>query len=57
VSEARNGLCTLHATVHDTWQLHWWLLSHADEAVVQTPLSLRSALAARIASAADLYGV
>jgi predicted DNA-binding transcriptional regulator YafY len=57
VSEARNGLCTLHATVQDTWQLHWWLLSHADDAVVQAPMSLRNAIAARIALAVDLYGV
>ena len=53
----RNGVCTLGATVHDTWQLHWWLLSHADEAVVLAPLALRRTLAARIASAADLYDV
>ena len=53
----RRGVCTLSATVHDTWQFHWWLLSHADEAVVLAPAALRRAVAERIASAADLYGV
>lgn len=57
LSTPRAGVCTLRATVPDTWQLHWWLLSHADEAVVQAPKALREALAARIASAADLYSV
>lgn len=57
ISEPRSGACMLRATVHDTWQLHWWLLSHADEAVVLAPLALRRTLAERIATAADLYGV
>ncbi|MBN8776999.1 helix-turn-helix transcriptional regulator, partial [Thiomonas arsenitoxydans] len=57
LSTARGGVRTLRATVPDTWQLHWWLLSHADEVVVQAPKALRDALAVRSASAADLYGV
>lgn len=57
ISTSRAGVCTLRATVQDTWQLHWWLLSHADEAVVQAPMALRNTLAARIASAAHLYDV
>lgn len=57
LSAPRGGVCTLRATVPDTWPLHWWLLSHADEAVVQAPRALRELIAARLASAADLYGV
>nr|WP_112485787.1 WYL domain-containing protein [Thiomonas sp. X19] len=47
----------LAATVQDTWQLRWWLLSHADQAVVIAPKSLQRDLALRIAEAAELYGV
>ncbi|SCC92861.1 hypothetical protein THIX_30089 [Thiomonas sp. X19] len=43
--------------MQDTWQLRWWLLSHADQAVVIAPKSLQRDLALRIAEAAELYGV
>lgn len=55
VGRARSGLCALSATVQDTWQLRWWLLSHADQAVVISPAALRTDLMDRIASAALLY--
>lgn len=54
---ARNGFCALTATVQDTWQLRWWLLSHANQAVVLGPAALRAELMACIDDAANLYGL
>ena len=56
LGQARKGFCALTATVQDTWQLRWWLLSHADQAVVLSPAALRAELMLRLADAADLYG-
>lgn len=57
LGQARKGFCALTATVQDTWQLRWWLLSHANQAVVLSPAALRADLLLRIAEAAELYGV
>jgi hypothetical protein len=57
LGQARKGFCALTATVQDTWQLRWWLLSHANQAVVLSPAALRADLLLRIADAAELYGV
>jgi predicted DNA-binding transcriptional regulator YafY len=34
----------LTATVSDTWQLHWWILSQGARMVVQAPVALNNAL-------------
>jgi predicted DNA-binding transcriptional regulator YafY len=46
----------LEATVADTWQLRWWLMSHADEVEVVEPKSLRADIAARLKQAKSRYG-
>jgi len=56
LGHARNDFCALNATVQDTWQLRWWLLSHANQAVVLSPAALRADLMLRLADAAELYG-
>lgn len=56
LGQPRKGFCALTATVRDTWQLRWWLLSHANQAVVLSPTALRDDLTLRIADAAVLYG-
>lgn len=35
------GGFALHATVRDTWQLRWWLLSQGTQIVVREPVTLR----------------
>ncbi len=57
IGAMRLGFCTLTATVQDSWQLRWWLLSHADQALVVSPKSLRDDLTLRLSQAAELYGV
>jgi predicted DNA-binding transcriptional regulator YafY len=47
---------TLTATVADTWQLRWWLMSHADEIEVRGPTDLRQDIAARLKQAKSRYG-
>lgn len=38
----------LSATVQDSWQLRWWLLSQAGDIAVQQPVELREALISRL---------
>ncbi|MDE1953124.1 MAG: WYL domain-containing protein [Betaproteobacteria bacterium] len=57
LGQARKSFCALTATVQDTWQLRWWLLSHANQVVVLSPAALRADLTLRIAEAVELYGV
>jgi predicted DNA-binding transcriptional regulator YafY len=45
----------LTATVADTWQLRWWLMSHSDEIEVREPQALRSDIAARLKQAKSRY--
>jgi len=43
--------------VRDTWQLRWWILSMGDDILVQSPESLRDAIAQRLNSAASQYAM
>jgi predicted DNA-binding transcriptional regulator YafY len=35
---------TLTASVHDTWQLQWWILSQGARIVIQSPNELRQSI-------------
>ena len=51
-----NADCTqVTATVTDTWQLHWWILSKAEEIVVKAPLELRRAIEKKLRAAVGGY--
>ncbi len=43
------------ATVADTWQLHWWILSKADEIVVLAPTALRRDIEKKLRAAVGGY--
>lgn len=43
------------ATLPDTWQLHWWLLSQAERLEVLEPIELREGIRARLAAALAHY--
>lgn len=45
----------LEATVSDTWQLQWWILSQGDNFIVEQPASLRNNIATKLASALSGY--
>ena len=45
----------LTATVFDTWQLSWWILSHGPEIEVVKPVKLRNQIAASLREAALQY--
>ncbi len=45
----------LTASVLDSWQLRWWLLSQGDEIIVVEPDELRTAMAETLESAAAAY--
>lgn len=45
----------LVAMVTDTWELRWWLLSHAGSIVVQQPLALRMNIQAKLELAVEQY--
>ena len=45
----------LTATVLDSWQLSWWILSHGPEIEVLKPVRLRKQIAASLREAASLY--
>lgn len=51
----RKGSYQLEATVHDTWQLHFWILSQGANIVVLKPNTLRSSIRTNIESASKLY--
>lgn len=44
------------ATVSDSWQLQWWILSLGDALVVEKPQNLREEIAEKLRSAAAGYG-
>lgn len=46
----------LSATLQDSWQLRWWLLSHTGKIVVQEPLGLRQELQKQLAAGLQMYG-
>jgi predicted DNA-binding transcriptional regulator YafY len=39
---------TLTATVNDSWELKWWILSHVGSLVVHAPETLREEITSRI---------
>ncbi|MNE68155.1 hypothetical protein D3C80_1638040 [compost metagenome] len=45
----------LQATVSNSWQLRWWLLSQGDGLIVEQPLSLRRQIAETLNNAAAQY--
>ena len=45
----------LSASVLDSWQLRWWLLSQGDEVIVVEPAELRTAMAETLEIAAAAY--
>ncbi|MNJ68943.1 hypothetical protein D3C77_652380 [compost metagenome] len=45
----------LSATVTDTWQLRWWVLSLGDAFVVQEPAALRQQVGDALRRAAAAY--
>jgi len=46
---------TLTATVNDTWELKWWILSHAGSIQVREPVELRNELRERLAAGLELH--
>ncbi|MOA60092.1 hypothetical protein D3C78_1848860 [compost metagenome] len=47
----------LHATVSNSWQLRWWLLSQGDGLIVEKPQSLRRHIAQTLHNAAAQYSL
>ena len=45
----------LRATMSDTWQLQWWILSQSDALVVESPPSLRARIAEKLRQTAARY--
>ncbi|WP_157981356.1 helix-turn-helix transcriptional regulator [Aliidiomarina sanyensis] len=45
----------VQATVSDSWQLRWWLMSWGEHIEVQEPLALRKELGQRLVKAAEFY--
>ncbi|WP_090936803.1 WYL domain-containing protein [Azotobacter beijerinckii] len=43
-----DGGYRLNATVQDSWQLHWWLLSQSGALAVRAPQALREKLLAAL---------
>ena len=43
------------ATVRHTWQLHWWILSQADDIEILKPAALRKEIGARLLDASQRY--
>ncbi len=45
----------LRATLQDSWQLRWWLLSHTGKIVVHEPLALREAILRQLENGLGQY--
>ncbi|MDP2903162.1 MAG: WYL domain-containing protein [Methylovulum sp.] len=50
-----NNTFTLTATVMDSWQLRWWILSQGDGIGVIEPIMLRAEIASSLKAAAEQY--
>lgn len=50
------GAYLLTATMTDTWQLHWWILSQGSAIEVVSPKRLRRKVAESLREAAEVYG-
>lgn len=46
---------TLTATVNESWELKWWILSHAGSIQVRHPLALRDEVLQRLRTALELH--
>lgn len=53
--EAGDQGAQLSATVQDSWELKWWLLSQAGSIVIQQPSALREEILGRLRQALDLH--
>jgi predicted DNA-binding transcriptional regulator YafY len=51
----KNETYTLSATVPDTWQLHWWILSQGPDMEILYPKALRNSIATSLREAAGRY--
>lgn len=51
----KDGWRLVTAKVRDTWQLHWWILSHSSGMVIEGPKSIRDTIARRSREMANLY--
>ena len=51
----RSGVHTLTATVHESWQLHFWILSQGSSLTVLKPFSLRKEIIAALESSLSHY--
>ena len=45
----------VHATLSNTWQLHWWILSQGDAMIVERPVELRAQIGETLQRAAAAY--
>ena len=55
VSSPDDGWVKISATVNDTWQLRWWLLSQGAGIEVLSPINLRKEIAKELAEASGHY--
>ncbi len=55
ISPSSEGWVKIRATVNDTWQLRWWLLSQGADIEVISPESLRNEIAEEISGAYGRY--
>lgn len=55
IIQENSGHVDVHATVADSWQLRWWLMSWGEHIEVQEPLALREELGQRLLKAAEFY--
>lgn len=56
VLEALSDGFQVSATLNNTWQLHWWILSLGDSLVVNEPAELRQQMRDTLRRAAAAYG-
>lgn len=55
IKQVSGGRCRLTATVPDSWQLGFWILSQGDGIVVEQPAQLRRSIQERLRDALDGY--
>jgi predicted DNA-binding transcriptional regulator YafY len=55
LSSGEDGWMQLQATVNDSWELKWWLLSHAGAIRIDAPQSLRTEITERLQQALTLH--
>lgn len=51
----RHGSYQLEATIHDTWQLHFWILSQGANIEILAPSALRDSVAEQLKRASQQY--